>query len=271
MVQPTLRQPRACGSVALAVGQRSGRSVIADLRQEGSLKCLFPRPYGRTLDAVLVNTAGGITGGDVFGVAATVGAGASLTLTTQAAERAYRAGPDQTGILKTRITVADGGHVNWVPQETILFDAHALTRRLSVDLAPGATILLCEPLLFGRLAMGETAISGAFDDRIEIRRAGAPLFLDAVRIKGDVTGHLDRPHIANGARAMATVVFVAPNAEARLTKVRSLLPDTGGTSVIGDDVLAIRILARDGFDLRRSLIPVLTHLLQDDLPRTWMI
>ena len=73
VVQPTLQQPRARGSVALAVGQRSGRSVIADLRQEGSLKCLFPRPYGRTLDAVLVNTAGGITGGDVFGVAGVAG------------------------------------------------------------------------------------------------------------------------------------------------------------------------------------------------------
>ncbi len=251
-----------------------GPDRLGRLRQSGSLKCLFPRRDRAGLEAVLVNTAGGITGGDRFEIAAQVGAGARLILTSQTAERAYAAQPGEVGRLVTRLDVGPGGRLDWIPQETILFDTSALSRRLTVTLAPGATTLVAEPLIFGRTAMGEEVRKGQFHDRIEIRRDGRPLYRDAMRLDGDIAARLDRPHAGGGARALASVVYVAPDAEAQLAAVRRALPGTGGASLIGDDVLALRLLAGDGFELRRSLIPILTRLMSTsggDLPKPWMI
>lgn len=218
-----------------------------------------------------MNTAGGITGGDRFEIAAQAGPGATLTLTTQAAERVYAASAGEVGRLETRLAVAAGARLNWIPQETILFDRSALTRRLVVTLAPDAALLLAEPLVFGRGAMGEDLRAASFEDRIEIRREGRPLYLDAVRLDGDIAARLDRPHVARGARAMVSLVYVAADAEAHLGPLRALLPGTGGVSLIGDEVLALRLLAADGFDLRRHLVPILTRLTGADLPKPWMI
>lgn len=265
------RQPRARGAVSLSVKQVGGHSRIDRLRQSGSLKCLFPRQNSRSLEAVLINTAGGITGGDDFLVEARAGPGTTLSLTTQTAERAYRSLPGERGGLATRIEVAEGARVNWLPQETILFNGSAFQRSLTIDLAPGATALYCESLIFGRLAMGESITSALFHDRTEIRRSGAPLYLDALRLSGDIAAQMDRPHTAAGARAMATVVLISPKAERHLRPLRRLLPPTGGASLLGEDVIALRLLACDSHLLRQSLIPVLTLLLQEDLPRCWMI
>lgn len=249
-------------------------TVLDGFRQSGSLKCLFPRRFPgdrQPFQAVLVNTAGGITGGDRFRVTAEAGPGTALTLTTQAAERAYAAQPGVCGRLETRLHVGPGARLNWLPQETILYNSSALRRRITVEMDDSAGLLLAEPLVFGRLAMGETLTSASFRDRIEIRRGGRPLFLDATRLDGDIDAHLARPAVAGGARAMALVVFVGPEAEAHLSMLRRTLPPTGGASLIGEDVLAIRLLAPDGFTLRRSLLPFLSHLTDDTLPRCWTI
>jgi urease accessory protein len=255
--------------------------VLRGLRQSGSFRCLFPRIKTTSLEAVLINTAGGITGGDDMRITAGVGAGAALTLTTQTAERAYRAQPGEVGQLQTKLNVAAGGHVNWLPQETILFQSCALSRRLDVDLAPDATALLVEPLVFGRLAMGETVTQGRFHDRIVLRRNGTELYRDAMRFDGDMQAQLDRPHVAAGARALASVIYVAPDARGQLAPLRAMLPPQAGASVIGDDLLLLRILAADAYELRRSLIPILNRLTQNcqpqnrltqgTLPRCWMI
>ncbi|MEO3414870.1 urease accessory protein UreD [Roseovarius sp. CAU 1744] len=267
----TAVQPRARGSVAVSAKLLGADSAIDGLRQAGSLKCLFPRVQGNGLQAVLINTAGGVTGDDVFSLDAAAGPGTRLTLTTQAAERAYRAQPGQSGLIETRLFADKDAQINWLPQETILFDGAALSRSLVLDLAPGARALYCEPLVFGRRAMGETLRSAAFRDRVEIRRTGTPLYRDGIDLAGDVAAHLARRHIADGAAAMATLVLVAPEAEARLDAVRALLPDTGGASLLRPDMLVARLLATDGYALRLTLVPILSLLLQESLPRCWMI
>jgi len=220
---------------------------------------------------VLLNTAGGITGGDVFRFSGQASKGTTLTLTTQACERAYRAQPGPFGHVTNHLTVADGARLNWLPQETILFNGSALDRRLRIDLAPDASALLVEPVIFGRSAMGETLTDIRWQDRIELRRDGNPLFLDATRFTGDLHAHLSDPHIAKGAGAMALVVLVAPNAQGQLDPIRRMLPDNAGASLVHHDLLVIRLLAADGFNLRRVLMPVLRHLHTDALPRCWMI
>ncbi len=248
-----------------------GATAIENLRQSGSSKLLFPRGPGPGKEAVLINTAGGVTNGDRFTFRGRVGAGASLTITTQAAERAYRApGPDPA-IIRTELNIDSDATLLWLPQETILFDQCAVDRRLQVNLASGATALISETLVFGRAAMGETLRRGDFRDRIEIRRGRDLLFLDALHLTGDLQAQLSRSFGAGGAGAMTLLLLAGPKAEAALQPVRAALPDTAGASLIRDDLLIARILAADSFGLRQCLVPLLNQLTDNRLPRPWMI
>ena len=265
-------QPRAMGAAKLVVyGDHVGMTRLRDLRQSGSMKLVFPKTYQRDIEAILVNTAGGITGGDRFSLQIEALKGAVLTVTTQAAERAYRAQSGEVGRVHTRLTVHDGAFLKWLPQELILFDRSALRRSLEIDLGAQARLLMVEPVIFGRAAMPEVLRDVMFQDRIRITRAGQPLYIDGMDLRGDAATHLARPAIANGAGAMASIVMVDLNAQNHLKSLRALLPETAGASMLAEDVLVIRHLAADSFELRRRLIPVLNHLTKNTLPTSWRL
>lgn len=263
-------QPRAVGEVRLSVKTRQERTVIDQFRHSGSMKCLFPRTLNDT-QAVLVNTAGGVTGGDRFDTTVQLASHTGLTITTQACERAYRAQQGQAGSVTSRIKIAPEARLNWLPQETILFDGSALKRSLIVDVAENSRCLICEPLVLGRAAMGEQVRQGYLKDRIEIRRDGLPLYLDVLKLDGDLQAHLNHSQIGAGAQALANLIFVAPEAEAHLKPLREMMTATSGVTLIQDGVLALRMLASDSFTLRQSLIPILHRLNGGPLPRCWMI
>ena len=263
-------QPRAQGAARLLVKARDGKTVISRLHQQGSLKLLFPRTDDTALSAVTLNTAGGITGGDRFDLRLSAEPNTRLTVTTQAAERAYRASFGQ-GRVCTGLNVTENARICWLPQETILYDGAALARRLDETLGAQATCLLVESLIFGRVAMGETVRDLDLDDRITLRRAGRIVFADRARLQGDAKAHLSQPATGGGAGAMASLIFAAPGASGHLGAARALLPATAGMSQPAPDVLFARILAPDGFTLRQALIPLIAQFRTDPLPRPWMI
>ncbi len=267
-VTKSVAQPRARGKARVSVKPFNGRTVLGDLHQAGSLKVVFPRTQGPDLQAVTVNTAGGITGGDQFEASFEARAETTLTVTTQAAERAYAA-TTEAGQLSTKLQVAAGGAINWLPQETILFEASKFNRQMHVNLDGDARLLFVEPLVFGRPAHGEALRDVQFRDTVQLNRDGAPLFHDGMAMNGDLNAQLART--AHGAGALASVIYVAPDAEAHLPQVRTFLPQHGGASLLQPDVLHIRLLAQDSFVLRQSLIPILTLLNIGPLPRAWMI
>lgn len=263
-------QPRARGLLRLSSKRRGALSVIDALYQSGATKALFPQ--GREhLEAVTLNTAGGITGGDVFRIEAEAGPGSRLTLTTQAAERAYRAQRGETGRVTSRLVVGAEARLDWLPQELILFDGASLDRRLDIDLAPTARLLMVEPMIFGRRAMGERLASVRFRDRVAIRRDGQPIYLDGMALDGNLEKALARTSVGGGASAAATLVYAAPDAPAHLPALRALLPKTGGASLLSDGVLSLRCLAADGFHLRRALLPILDRLTGHTLPTSWRL
>ncbi|WP_240789566.1 urease accessory protein UreD [Pseudooceanicola onchidii] len=264
-------QPRARGRMLVSAKLRAGRSRISDLHQSGSLKALFPHGSSTALQAVMLNTAGGVTGGDQFALTAEAQAGAHLVLTTQAAERIYRAQPGEVGQVRTMLRVAAGARVDWLPQETILFDHCALDRRLEAEVAPDARLLVVEPLIFGRGAMGEVVHSGHFLDRWRINFGGELIFADNLMLSGDLQATLDRAAVAQGARAMASLLLVAPDADRYLDRLRAALGPSGGASVIRPGVLFARAVAVDGFALRRHIIPAIQALSGADIPKTWTL
>ena len=243
------------------------------MRQAGCLKARFPRPLAPGwFDATTVNVSGGVVGGDRLDSTISVGEGARLTIAAQAAERFYRALPGSVpSTVRTTITVGPDAAAEWLPQETILFDRCALDRRLTVDMAPGSWFLGVEMLVFGRAAMGERVVTARLRDLIQLRRGNDLLLHDAIRMDGEIDQVLERPAIASGARAVATLIHVAPDAEARLDAVRSTLtePDCGASAWNG--MLIARILAQDGASARRNVMAALS-VLRDGrpLPRVWL-
>ncbi|MEX0312255.1 MAG: urease accessory protein UreD [Tateyamaria sp.] len=263
-------QPRAIGSVRVSTKALNTQTVIDGLYQQGAAKVVFPRA-ARGMTAVLLNTSGGVTGGDRFDYAAQAGPGTHLTVTTQACERAYRAQPGEVGRVETRLTVEDDATLWWLPQETLVFDGCAMTRKLSCDLAGSARSLIVEPMCLGRIAMGEQSVRGRFSDRVKITRDGAPLVLDAWTLSGDMTAQMGRDAIGGGAAAIVSLIYVAPNAAAHLDHVRSLLPRSGGASLLADDTLILRALAPTGYALRKTMLPILDHLTDGHLPICWRL
>ncbi len=262
---------RARGDVSMVVKSRDSHTVLRNFRQSGSLKCLFPRSKDKSLEVVLLNCAGGVTGGDYFSLSVNCEAKTTLTLTTQAAERIYRAVPGETGCIETHLEVHEGARMNWLPQETILFEGCSLNRALTIDLHHNSKLLMVEPLVFGRLEMGEEIDHVSVIDGITINRSDQPIHIERIKLSSDVQSHLDRPGVAMGARALASIVYIAPDAEKQLNSTYQLFPQHAGASLIQSDVLIMRLIANDSNELRLKLVPIIKQINNGEIPKCWMI
>jgi urease accessory protein len=260
---------RSRGRVALSVAYADGATRRAHVAEEGSLRVRFPNPAEEGLDAVLVNTAGGIAGGDAFAVEVTVDERARLTVTSAAAEKIYRTlGPDSS--IRLRLQVASGGNLAWLPQETILFDRARLRRTIDIDVAETGSLLLAEALVFGRAAMGETVAQGGVFDRWRVRHGGRLVFADGLRLDGAIGATLRQKAVGDGAMALATVLAV-PGDQAMLELVRGANKMFGGEVAASawNGLMLVRLLARDSAALRHNLLAVLAAL-GTTPPRLWL-
>jgi urease accessory protein len=236
--------------------------------EQGSLRVRFPGSPGRELEALLVNTAGGMAGGDRFAIDIVAGPGTRLVVGTAAAEKIYRSGRDATDVA-IKLDVAAGATLRWLPQETILFDRARLDRRIDVDLAEGASLLLAEAVVFGRSAMGERVEQGELTDRWRLRVGGRLVFAESVRLSGAIAKKLAEPAATAGGCAIATVL-AAPGSEAQVAAVRAQA-FSGEVGVSAWNGIAVaRLVGRDGAMLRRDLAVVLAALDSGPLPKLWL-
>ncbi|HEX3503395.1 MAG TPA: urease accessory protein UreD [Xanthobacteraceae bacterium] len=261
---------RAVGHIAFAVDSSLGASRRRRVHEVGSLRVRFPnveRPD--MLEAVIVNTAGGMAGGDKFGIDVMVGCGAGLTITTAAAEKIYRSLAPDTEVT-VKLEVGRDGRLVWLPQETILFDQACLQRTIDVELAHGAHLLLAEAIVFGRTAMGETVLAGKLADRWRVKVDGASVFAETVRLDGMIAKALARPAIAAGAVAIASI-FKIPGNDDDVAAVRLLANTFRGEVAASawNGHAVVRLVAPDSAALRQDLMAVLTALTSQPLPRLW--
>jgi urease accessory protein len=261
---------RAVGRIELVAHYGRGITSRARLHESGGLRVHFPGARARELEAVLINTAGGIAGGDRFGLDIAAGGGARLTVTSAAAEKVYRSlGPDAT--IRIKLAAGAGAALAWLPQETILFDGARLDRTIDVELAPDARLIFAEAVVFGRIGMGETVAHGAIADRWRVRRGGALVYAETLRLDGAIAEKLGRAAIANGGAAIASVLIVPGGAE-MLEPLRALGADVRGEVGISawNGIAIARLCAADGAALRHDLVALLTALRGRSLPRLWL-
>lgn len=278
---PTFQRTQGSGRISTKLS--GDRTRIDRLYQQGAARIRVPDHPGRTdLEAVIINTAGGVTGGDDLAWEASAGAGTHLTVTTQACEKVYKADQD-TADVNVRLDVAAGATLNWLPQETILFNKARLSRTIEAHLHGNASLLLVEPVIFGRRAMNETVRSGVWHDTRRIHHNDRLIHAENVRLSGEIAQILDRNASLHGHTALATLALVGNHAEGKLDGARAVMNSVpgcvGGAScwtVAEVSKLIVRIAARDGYTLRQALIPLINHLASTGdaapaVPKIWSL
>ncbi|MGP3697398.1 urease accessory protein UreD [Rhodobacter sp. NSM] len=272
LIPPSVRLERSDGSAHVVLGQARGAVRLRDLAQRGSAKAFLPHVDSAVPEVVFLNTSGGLTGGDRLDYRLELGPECRAVATTQTAERAYSAGE---GAARVQVLheVGRGGWLDWLPQETILFNGSALERRTEIRLAPEAGCLMVESVVLGRAAMGETVGRLAFRDTRLVMREGRPVLVEPLCLDDHVLAAAGSPAVLGGARALATLALVTRGAEDALGPVRTVLDEPGVEAAASafDGKLVMRMLAPDGWPLRRQVARVLAVLRGRALPQVWQI
>jgi urease accessory protein len=280
---PAVRRPvhqRVDGAARLELRRSDdGRTRLADLFQRAPCRVLLPTAeVDEPALAVLLTTCGGLTGGDRTAVTVIVGPHGSATVTTQAAEKIYRAlDCDGEARMDFELRIGEGAWVEWLAQETILFEGSRLRRSLRVDIAGSGRLIALESMVFGRTGMGERFDTGLVHDAWEVRREGRLVWVDAMRLEGDIAGQRAAPFGLGTCVAYSTLLYVAPDAAQQIDAVRSTLASCGnlGAATVLDGVLIVRALAERAHELRSAMMKVACTLRREAgrwparLPRLW--
>lgn len=265
----TFERNRSVGHVRLEVAKAGGVSRRMRVREEGAFRVRFPQAESDGLQAVLVNTAGGMTGGDRLDLDVTVGTLSELTLTTAAAEKVYRSLKTETDVV-IRLDVAPKARLIWIPQETIVFDRARFSRSIEIEMHGDASLLLAEALVLGRTAMGERVHNGRLADRWRVRRDGRLIFAESLRLDGGIASLLTQPAVTNGSVGIATALKL-PGSQDDVEAARVLAERFQGEAGFSawNGMAVARFCARDGAALRHDLMMVLPLWSGAALPRLW--
>ena len=259
---------RARGAIDLVIV--SGK--LKRFYQSGSAKIFIPKTYAKTTEAVLVNTAGGLTGGDIFGAKLRADGDTHLTVSTQTAERVYCALGPQAAKITIDIDLGGKASLHWLPQETILFDGAGFSRHLKVEMDDAASFLASEMMVFGRTAMHETVRQGNISDQWRISRGGRLIHAEALRLDGHIDEKLLQPASADGGVCVATTLYVSRDAEAKADAVRSFFKnhDDVRTAVSAwDGKLVIRSVCGNTARLKRLMAQFIEQFRNIANPRVW--
>jgi urease accessory protein len=268
-----LQRASGVGRIVLS-GSDRGTEVL-DLYQKFPTRIMLPViDGGIAREAVVINAAGGIAGGDRLEFEVTALGNATVIVTSQAAEKIYRA-LDQSAQIVTRLKVGGNAKLAWLPQETIIFNAARIHRQIEIDLDAGAELMALEWLVLGRTAHGEAVLHGHIRDRWLVRRDGRLVWADTFFIAEETFPHLSRKALLSDHHAIGTLLYFGPDLDRRLEALRDIAPSLAcrcaATIVAG--LIVVRLAAATSSDLRIALIGLLAHLAGDAnpfrVPKMW--
>lgn len=247
-----------------ASGTRAVRVAEAD-----GHRVRFPRGASGC-EAVLINTGGGVAGGDAVRIEASLAPGAAATISSATAERVYRA-LGRPARIEVAARLAAGSVLAWLPQETILYCGAKLERRIEVEMAEDARLTLADIIVLGRRAAGEQMTAGNLSDRWTIRRGGQLAHAEAVRLKGPIDEIMQHAATGNGAHVAATLVHLTPDAEHQLDGVRAAMQSSGVDTAASawDGKLVVRVLGHRSDQVRAAIAAAATLLTGRPMPRVW--
>ena len=246
---------RADGCCRIVLSGSENGTQIEDVFERYPLRVMFPRSGHCTVEeAVLINTGGGVAGGDRLECSVTALPGASIAVTSQAAEKVYRA-LDNPARVATRLKARESTRLAWLPQETIVFNSARLHRTTEIELFTGAELLALEWLVLGRAAHGEVMIDGSVIDGWRVSKDGRLIWADSFRISSEIFGHLSRNALLSNFNSIATLVYFGPYLDRRLEFLREILSSLGCDCAVTlvSGLLVTRFAAKQSSDLKLAL------------------
>jgi urease accessory protein len=248
-----LQRADGCGRIVL-IGSESG-TRIEDVFERSPIRIMFPRTGHHAVEeAVLINTAGGIAGGDRLECSVAALPGASIAVTTQAAEKVYRALCEPARVA-TRLKAQESAKLAWLPQETIVFNWARLHRTTEIELSGGAELLALEWLVLGRAAHGEFVVGGNITDNWRVKRDGRLVWADSFRITDEIFPHLKTKALLSNCAAIATLIYFGPDLDKRLDFLREIIPFLGCNcaATLVSRLIVVRFAAQESSDLKLAL------------------
>jgi len=263
---------RSHGAARLAFANRDNRNSIVERYASAPVRILTPSVQGGIPEAVLANTSGGIAGGDTSHIDILVAQNSQALVTGQAAEKIYRS-IDMPASIRTVIKIEDGSTLEYLPQESILFDGAKLNRAVNISLGARSCLLLSEMFVLGRWAMNEDFTRGIFLDRWSIDVAGQPIWREGLRIEGGLSSLSSSLGFAN-ARALATIFYAGANAAEVLGLARDVIGPMGGATIVRG-MLVVRMLGNEAGMLKQQLSEIISIIRAAalgrpaEVPRVW--
>jgi len=235
-------------------GCESGHRIL-DVFEGSPIRIMFPRAVrGAAEEAVLVNTGGGVAGGDRLECLVTALANASIAVTTQAAEKVYRA-LNEPARISTKLRACEAAKLAWLPQETIVFNGGRVIRSTEIELSPGAEVLALEWLVLGRAAHGETMTGGHITDSWRVKNDDQLIWADSFQVTDETFPHLHKKALLANCKAVGTLIYFGPHLNARIELSRDIAPSLechcAATSVGG--LMIVRFAAQVSSDLGGAL------------------
>jgi len=270
-----LERANGVGRIVLTGSERGTR--IVDVYQKFPIGLVFPR-IGDDLvkEAVIINSSGGTAGGDRLEIEVVALNNASVAVTTQAAEKIYRA-LDRPARVATKLKACGTAKLAWLPQETIVFNQARIRRQTEIDLCSGAELIALEWLVLGRAAHGEEVVSGHLSDSWRIKRDGHLIWADGFRVSDEVFAPLRRKALLSNWKAIGTLVYFGPSLDTRLRILREIAAslDCHCAATIVGAIIIVRVAAGAGSDLRRGLRSLLEQFSRElgpgpfGVPKMW--
>ena len=249
----SLQRAEGCGRLVLSGSENGTR--IDDVFEQSPIRILFPRSGHCPIEeAVIINTGGGVAGGDRLECSVLALPGASIAVTSQAAEKVYRA-LNEPARVTTRLKAHESARLAWLPQETIVFNLARFHRTTEIELTSGAELLALEWLVLGRAAHGEIVVGGSVLDSWRVKKDGRLIWADSFRISDEIFVHLNRRALLASCRAIATLIYFGPALDKQLEFLRGTLSSLGcdsAVTLVGGLIVA-RFAANHPFDLKTAL------------------
>jgi urease accessory protein len=268
---------RAQGSCRIVLGGSGKGTRLMDVYQKSPIRVLFPRASGAAVEeAVLVNTAGGIAGGDRLECSVTALDNSSIAVTSQAAEKIYRA-LDEPARITTTLKASNIARLAWLPQETIVFNHARIRRETEIELSSGAELVALEWLVLGRAAHGEKMDGGRISDSWRVKKDGRLIWADSFRVTDEVFSHLSRKALLSDCNAVATLLYFGPDLDTRLQLIRGAVQSSEcqcAATLVGG-LIVVRFAAKASCALRLALQALLQRFDREfgpgpfRVPRMW--
>ena len=257
---------RATGQLSFHMSQKR----ISRMYQSGSAKLMLPKTYSDMIEAVILNTSGGMTDGDVLSIDVRA-EGCPLVMTTQTAERVYRSGGTKPAKVKINLSVSDTADLHWLPQETILFNDSKFERTLTVNLSSCSNFLCTETIVLGREAMGENICDCELIDNWRVFRDGNLFHAESFRLSNEVNKIIAAPAGCNGARLLSTILYVGNNVDQVAERLAELIKQTASDCAVScwNDRFVIRLVSAHSASARKDIERILLAVRQQPLPRVW--